>query len=207
MATDTKPVTGLSDAEQRQLDKLLAKANAGNVHAPAVRVGEPYVALINLSLPRRGQVLRPGDVPQCDLVPAGETVWLTEDEVARFNRHDPNKDGRKIEVVRKLGERDDLPVGRVHPSLLSGPIMRPPAPQPGQNPEIPRPDPPGASRIIEQNPLVPETMPVQPGSENGYGDALDIAPGGAGSAQASMAGVDMDLVNAAKAAMGTGRKG
>lgn len=204
---DTKPPAGLTDAEQRQLDKLLAKANASNVHAPAVRIGEPYVALINLSLPRRGQLLRPGEVPQCDLVPAGETVWLTEDEVARFNRHDPNKDGRRIEVVRKLGEREDLPVGRVHPSLLSGPVFRPPQPVPGQNPEFPRPDPPGASRIIEQNPLVPETMPVQPGSENAMPDALDISPGAAGGLHASLEGVDMDLVNAAKAAMGTGRKG
>ena len=192
----------LSAAERRELDKLLAKANAANVHTPAVRVGDPYTALVNLSLPRRG-VVREGDVPQCDLVMAGDTVYLTPEEAARFNRHDPDRDGRRIEVVRKRGA-DDTPAGRVHPSLLSGPVNRPQLPQPGIPYDGPRPDPPGTSHIVEYNP-VPESNPPVLGSENYLaGDAMDIAPGGSGAGPAAMirAGADQDVMAAAKSAMG-----
>jgi hypothetical protein len=191
----------LSKAEQDQLDKLLAKANAGSVHAPALRLGEPYLALVNLSVPRRGEPLRNAsgqpDVPQTDLVHAGETVYLTADEAARFNRCDPDRDGRRVPVVRKLSEGSDLPF--VHPSLVSGPTFRPgPIPPGGTGP---RPDPPGSSRVIETSP-VPEASSPGVGDENGkLTDALDIPPGG-GARQAAGLGADMDVVAAAKAAMG-----
>jgi hypothetical protein len=195
----------LTAAEQRDLDKLLAKANAGAVHTPALRLGEPYLALVNLSVPRRGEPVRNAagqpDVPQTDLVHAGETVYLTADEAARFNRHDPDRDGRRIPVVRKLGTvgEDGLIAGRVHPSLMSGPTFRPgPLPPGGTGP---RADPPGSSRVIETSP-VPESSAPGVGDENGkLTDALDIPPGG-GARQAAAAGADMDIVAAAKSAMG-----
>ena len=191
--------TLLTKAEQDQLDKLLAKANAGAVHTPALRLGDPYLALINLSVPRRNQVLKPGDVPQTDLVHRGETVYLTADEAALFSRCDPDRDGRRVPVVRKLSEGSDAPY--IHPSLVSGPTFRPGPPPPGGT--GPRPDPAGSSKVIETSP-VPESVQDVPGSENGsLTDALDIPPGGAVAAGASvMAGADMDVVNAAKAAMG-----
>jgi hypothetical protein len=195
----------LTAAEQRDLDKMLAKANAGAVHTPALRLGEPYEALVNLSVPRRGEPPRNAagqpDVPQTDLVHAGETVYLTSDEAAKFNRHDPDRDGRRIPVVRKLGTggEGDLIAGRVHPSLMSGPTFRPgPTPPGGTGP---RSDPPGSSRIIETNP-VPESSSPGVGDENGsLTDALDIPPGG-GARQAAGTGADMDIVAAAKSAMG-----
>jgi hypothetical protein len=191
----------LSATERKELDRLMAKANAGNVHAPAVRLGEPYLALVNLSVPRRGEPLRNAsgqpDVPQTDLVHAGETVYLTDDEAARFNRHDPDRDGRRIPVVRKLSEGTDKPF--VHPSLMSGPTFRPGPNPPGGT--GPRADPPGSSQLIEMNP-VPESAAPGVGDENGkLTDALDIPPGG-GARQAAGLGADMDVVAAAKAAMG-----
>jgi hypothetical protein len=191
----------LTAAEQRDLDKLMARANAGAVHTPALRLGEPYLALVNLSVPRRGEPVRNAagqpDVPQTDLVHAGETVYLTADEAARFNRHDPDRDGRRIPVVRKLSEGTDRPF--VHPSLMSGPTFRPgPLPPGGTGP---RADPPGSSQLIEMNP-VPESSAPGVGDENGkLTDALDIPPGG-GARQAAAPGADMDIVAAAKSAMG-----
>jgi hypothetical protein len=183
---------GLSAAEQATLDKLMAKANASAVHAPALRIGEPYIALVNLSVPRRGETFTNSagqkDVPQTDLVYAGDTVYLTDDEAARFSRCDPNRDGRRIPVVRKVSEGGEL--ARVHPSMLSGPMFRPAAPAPGMPPEYPRPDPPGSSQVIESSP-VPESAPI---------DAVDITP--SASAAPAAAGADQDIVAAAKLAMG-----
>lgn len=201
MATQTTPY-GLSETELKQLQRLLDKANAANAHGPAIQIGEPYVALINLSVPRREPLRGEKDVPQTDLVMAGDTLYLTPEEAERFNRHDPNKDGRRIPVVRKLHgpESSSEPPGKVHPSYLSGPIFRPPAPQPGST--GPRPDPAGSSQILVTNP-VPEAAPAQPGSENTdrIVDAMDIPPGGSAAAAHIQANADQDIVAAARAQM------
>jgi len=201
MTTDAPP-SPLSEREQATLDKLLTKLNAGQPHAPAVQLGDPYIALVNLSLPRRGPVEK-GEHRQSDLVMAGDTVYLTEDEAARFNRHDPDRDGRRIEVVRKKGTIDPSLPQRVHPSLLSGPVFRPGPPVRGDT--GPRPDPPGSSRVIETAPVIPESQPAMPGSENQKSeDAIDIVPGGAGGGSDPRDGADMDIVAAARARMAAG---
>jgi len=142
--TTTAPVPALdplSAAERESLKKLLARDSATG--GPAGRVGEPYEALTCLSVPRRADSDR-----QTDLVLKGETVYLTEDEARRFNRHDPGRDGRMTEVVRKLsgpdGSREPLP--RLLPRHLSGRLFRPMTPAPGT--DAPRPDPEGSSAIV-----------------------------------------------------------
>jgi hypothetical protein len=139
-ATAVPALDPLSSAERESLKKLLARDSATG--GPAGRVGEPYVALTCLSVPRRGDSDR-----QTDLVLKGETVYLTEDEARRFNRHDPGRDGRMTEVVRKLsgpdGSHEETP--RLLPRHLSGRLFRPMTPPPGS--ELPRPDPPESSEI------------------------------------------------------------
>ena len=68
VATESAPLTA---DETATLDKLLARASG----APDVRIGEPYVALICLSVPRRGDKDR-----ATDLVHPGEIVHLTDAE-------------------------------------------------------------------------------------------------------------------------------
>ena len=65
-ATENRPLT---DAERTTLTDLLAREKG----TPAARVGEPYMALACLSVPRRGDKDR-----NTDLVYPGETVYLTE---------------------------------------------------------------------------------------------------------------------------------
>ena len=67
--TDNSQARPLSDEEKRALRDLMARENAWAT--PATRIGEPYEALINLSVPRRGDKDR-----QTDLVMTGETVYL-----------------------------------------------------------------------------------------------------------------------------------
>jgi len=129
----------LTEAEKQVLRDLMARENA--FAGPATRVGEPYVALVNLSVPRRGDKDR-----QVDLVPRGETVYLTDEEARAFNRHG-QRDGRQIEVVRKVsgpgGTHEELP--RPLPRHVSGRLFRPPPPPPGS--EQARPDPEGSSGV------------------------------------------------------------
>ena len=131
-----KPLTA---DERETLTALLARDSA--LQAPAVRRGDPYMALINLSVPRRGD---PGK--QTDLVLAGETVYLTAEEAAAFNRHS-RFDGRQIEVVRKISGPDGThePLPRVPPRAVSGRVVQPNIPPPGS--DAPRPDPEGSSRV------------------------------------------------------------
>jgi hypothetical protein len=181
----------LTPAEAKQLDKLLAKANTGNAHGPAVQLGKPYVALTNLSVPRRVQ-LDPKD-RQTDLVLAGETVYLTDEEAARYLRHG-DRDGRRVAVIRAKSEVDANNPPRPHPSLLSGPILRPTTPPPGS--DLARPDPAGSSRIVEQSPVPESSEPAPPSRSE---DALDITPGtGELARQEIRQGADADLVAAVK---------
>ena len=155
-ATATQEARPLTEAERDTLNKLLARDS--EFEAPSVRRGEPYVALVNLSVPRRGDKDK-----QCDLVYAGETVYLTAEEAASFNRHG-TKDGRQVEVVRKLtgpaGSREELP--RIPPRALSGRIFRPVAPPPGS--DAPRPDPEGSSAVLQygDDAPIPERNQPQP---------------------------------------------
>lgn len=138
----------LSSAEREQFNAFLARDAA--TKGPAARVGEPYVALTWLSVPRRGDKDR-----QTDLVPPGETVYLTEAEARQFERRDPGRDGRVASVIRKLsgpgGSAEPLPPRVVPngafllPRYLSGRLFRPPAPLPGSSEA--RPDPEGSSHI------------------------------------------------------------
>lgn len=151
----------LSETERLQLNDLLARQSAGQ--SPAVRPGEPYQALVNLSLPRRGDPQK-----NTDLVPAGETVNLTKEEAAELNRRQPRP------VVRPAKEaRQPLP--RIHPREMSGRIYAPPPPPRGS--DQPRPDPPGSSHIVEREVQIPEAGEPQIGSENlSEPEAIDIPP-------------------------------
>ncbi len=177
-ATENRPLT---DAEQATLDRLLARASAGK--SPATRIGEPYEALIALSVPRRGD----SKDRQTDLVLAGETVYLTEEEARAFQRHG-NPDGRMVPVIRKLsgpdGSREPLP--RLLPRHVSGRLFRPPPPPPGS--DAPRPDPEGSSRVQvlqDEDGRAPETegaMSAEPAEmadhlrDAAVPDAVDLPP-------------------------------
>jgi hypothetical protein len=133
-AAEARPLT---DAERDMLTRLLVRDKG----APAARVGDLYVALTCLSVPRRGDKDR-----ATDLVYPGETVYLTDTEAAQFNRHG-TRDGRQVEVVRKVsgpGGTHEAPP-KLPPRALSGRLFRPSVPPPGS--DAPRPDPEGSSRI------------------------------------------------------------
>ncbi|HTJ70094.1 MAG TPA: hypothetical protein VL551_21335 [Actinospica sp.] len=179
--TETNEARPLSDEERRALRDLMARENAWAT--PATRVGEPYVALVNLSVPRRGDKDR-----QTDLVHAGETVYLTDEEARLFNRRG-NRDGRQVDVVRKLsgpdGSRGEIP--RILPRAVSGRLFRPPVPEPGSGEA--RPDPEGSSRVqvIEDGraPEVDGAMSADPSEmadtlrSAAAADAMDLPPRGA----------------------------
>jgi hypothetical protein len=175
-ATATQP-RPLTEAEQRTLNDLLARASADK--GPATRIGEPYVALINLSVPRRGDAKD----RQTDLVYAGETIYLTEEEARAFNRHGV-RDGRQIEVVRKLSGPDGShePVPKVPPRAVSGKLFRPTTPPPGS--DAPRPDPEGSSAIqyLSETPAPEGSEPARPEPSEmadnlrAAQDALDLPP-------------------------------
>jgi hypothetical protein len=175
--TATEQARPLDETEKQALRDLMARENAWT--GPATRIGEPYLALINLSVPRRGDKDR-----NSDLVMAGETIHLTEEEARQFNRHG-TRDGRQIEVVRKLsgpdGSREEMP--RIPPRAVSGRLFRPPPPPPGS--DAPRPDPAESSRIqVLDDGRAPETsgaMSAEPSEmadnlRDGAQDALDLPP-------------------------------
>jgi hypothetical protein len=120
-----------------------------------------YQALINLSVPRKGDPQK-----QVDLVMAGETVELDDDVAQQFLRHDPRA-GRQVEVIRKVtGAAGEMP--RVPPRAVSGRLAGPP--------QGARPDPKGSSQI-QMIETMPEAHEPQPGTENFTEvDAEDIAP-------------------------------
>ena len=172
-ATEARPLT---DTERDTLTKLLARDKG----TPSARVGEPYVALICLSVPRRGDKDR-----NTDLVLAGETVYLTEEEARSFNRHGA-RDGRQVEVVRKLsgpdGSREETP--RLLPRHVSGRLFRPTTPPAGS--DAPRPDPAGSSAVqyLDDGRAPEGAEPAKPDSsemadhlrETVQADAVDLPP-------------------------------
>jgi len=171
-AEEARPLT---EDEKRVLRDLMTRENAWA--GPATRIGEQYVALVNLSVPRRGDKDR-----QTDLVHAGETLYLTEDEARAFNR----RDGRQVDVVRKVsgpdGSRGELP--RILPRHVSGRLFRPPPPPPGS--DAPRPDPEGSSAVqVIEDGRAPETegaMTADPAEmadrlrDSAAPDAVDLPP-------------------------------
>jgi hypothetical protein len=177
-ATETQPLTAV---EQATLDKLLTRASAGKT--PGARIGEPYEALICLSVPRRGD----SKDKQTDLVLAGDTVYLTDEEARQFERHGSN-DGRQVPVIRKLSGADGSrePVQRLPPRLVSGRLFRPPPAPPGS--DAPRPDPEGSSRVqVLEDGRAPETagsMSAEPSEmadhlrDTAVPDAVDLPPRG-----------------------------
>jgi hypothetical protein len=170
-AEATRP---LDAAERKQIEELLARASAESDETPSTRFGTPYVALTNLSVPRRS-----GNKEENDLVMAGETVNLTDDEAAKYMRHGV-KDGRQISVIRPATgpESSNLKPQTVPPRAVSGRLQAPPPPAPGT--DGPRPDPAGSSQIQYAQPAeVPEAAEPQAGTENaGWTgpDAEDILP-------------------------------
>lgn len=176
--TSTPLLDPLSSAEREALAALLARDAASK--GPAGRIGEPYVALVNLSVPRRGDKDR-----NSDLVFAGETVYLTEEEARQFERHDPGRDGRVVSVVRKLsgpdGSRETPP--RLLPRHVSGRLFRPQTPPPGS--DAPRPDPEGSSaiQVIEEGrapeaagSMAPEPAEMGDHLRESVADAVDLPP-------------------------------
>jgi hypothetical protein len=170
--------TPLSEAEREVMNKLLARES--QVQSPATRLGDPYIALINLNVPRRGTDPLRGS----DLVMAGGTVNLTPEEAAGYLRHGPG-DGRRISVIRPATgpQSSSEPVGRVAPRAVSGAMRQPATPPEGS--DLPMPDPEGSSAILQQEVEVPETGEPVPGSENfdgqpsaggSYVSAEDILP-------------------------------
>ena len=159
-ATEAAP---LSEDERKTLETLLARQSQG---APGVRIGKPYIALTNLSVPRR--VVRGADGKEPDnateLAKPGDTVYLTDDEAAKFMRHE-HGDGRRVAVIRPAtGPDSSRELSRpLPPRAVSGHLNGPPADA--------RPDPVGSSAIPVAEPLIPEMTEPAPGGENSDGDA------------------------------------
>jgi hypothetical protein len=129
----------------------------------------PYQALANLSVPRPKQAGQPDD-KQVDLVMAGETVSLTDEQAEKFLHFRVWRGAPERPLIRRASDQN-APLPHMLPRALSGRMMGPP--------QGARPDPEGSSVLLEQR--VPETQEPQPGSEEGSGedpqqDALDIAP-------------------------------
>lgn len=183
-ATATQEARPLTETERDTLTRLLARDKG----TPATRTGEPYLALTCLSVPRRGDKDR-----GTDLVYPGETVYLTEEEAAAFNRRGA-RDGRQAEVLRKLsgpdGSREAPPAryangGMIPPRAVSGRLFRPMTPPPGS--DAPRPDPEGSSAIqVLDDGRAPEaagSMGPEPSEmddhlrETVQADAVDLPPG------------------------------
>lgn len=187
--TVTEAARPLTDEEKKTLAELMGRENAWT--GPATRIGEPYVALTWLSVPRRGDTNR-----QTDRVPPGETVYLTQEEARQFERHDPGADGRMVSAIRKLngpdGSREPLPQRVVPngayllPRQVSGRLFRPSMPPPGS--DAPRPDPEGSSavKVLAEEGRAPEAngaMSAQPSEmadvlreTTPQPDAVDLPP-------------------------------
>lgn len=158
-AAEARPLTA---TEQRTLDGLMKRAGLGHGSATE-KVGEQYIALDNLSVPR---INDPDH--KTDLVLRGNPVTLTEEQAAPLLN-------RRIPVIRKASDGGP-PSALILPRHLSGPVRQPPVPPRGS--DLPRPDPEGSTEIIETRTAVPEATPPLVGDEEAAADpdAIDIPP-------------------------------
>jgi len=126
-----------------------------------------YQALANLSQPR------PGDPnKETDLIEAGETVELTDEQAAKWLP--PLRDPPLIRPARESGD----PLPGMLPKSLFGVAINPRTGKrigrPGP-PEGARPDPAGSSQVQVMEP--PEASEPQPGDESvPADDAVDLPP-------------------------------
>jgi hypothetical protein len=131
-----------------------------------------YQALTNISVPQKDPDTGKY-TDQNDLVGPGDIVELTEKQ-ARALMATGGRTGRHRPAIRPASEKSK-PLPRLAARDLSGFLRAPPPPP--EDSELPRPDPPGSSKIIEQN--IPELMEPQPGDENSpppIVGAMDIPP-------------------------------
>jgi hypothetical protein len=127
-----------------------------------------YQVLINCSIPQRTPVIDPKD-RRTDLVMAGETVELTEEEARHLNTQ------ARVPLVRLVKESKE-PLPQVTGRHVSGLLRRPPEPPPDS--EAARPDPAGSSKVmIYRDPDVPELAEPGVGDELSPTGTLDIVPG------------------------------
>jgi hypothetical protein len=163
----------LDDGERLLLTNLLGRMSAGQAPSPGVRVGNPYQALANISIPRRGDWQR-----NTDLVRPGETVYLTDDEAAAINQNMRRVTRRNVDVLRPAKEAGSSPMPKLTGRVLSGPLNAPPPPPPGS--DMARPDPPGSTKILITQDVAPEASEPSIGSEDAppaEADAMDLPPG------------------------------
>lgn len=127
-----------------------------------------YQAMVNLSVPRAGDTGK-----ETDLVRAGETVDLTDEQAARWL-----PPVRAFPMVRPAGQQSEA-LPRIHPKQMSAIAINPRTGKLIGGPGVPsdaRPDPPGSSQVTSNEP--PEADEPQPDSEqrDAPQDAVDIAP-------------------------------
>lgn len=123
-------------AELREAVRQLQSSPGTQSAAKPLRIGTPkgsnYEALANLSIPR---VTAPGEDKAADIVHRGETVFLSDEQAARFN----DRRRHRVPVIRPAREQND-PAPDVSARDLFG--ARPKAQQFGA-----RPDPAGSTQV------------------------------------------------------------
>jgi hypothetical protein len=163
----------------QQKEALLALFQSGLQNASQMAVSEgrsKYQALTNISVPQPGSLMkdpRTGEmISKNTVVPAGETVELTETEAANLMRCGGST-GRMAPAVRPLSEKSaELP--RLLPRHLSGRLRQPVTPPPDS--DMPRPDPPGSSHLIVNDPNPESNEPVPGAEQEPVTGAMDIPP-------------------------------
>jgi hypothetical protein len=146
----------------RQLQESPGTRPAAKPAGVATPRGSNYEALTNLSIPR---VTAPGEDKAADVVHRGDTVFLTDEQAARFN----DRRRHRVPVIRPAKEQND-PAPDVKARDLFG--SRPKAQQFGA-----RPDPAGSTtvRVIEDaDPNAPD--PADPrNAPEGKDPGLDLS--------------------------------
>lgn len=169
MATQAATNAGLTSQQQEALLELFRRGMEAGTQPPVSEGRSTYQALTYVSV---AQFKDGKPTGKNDLVKPGETCELTEQEAANLMAVG-GQTGRQHPAVRPYSRKvGDLP--RLLPRQLSGRI-RTPAPPPPDSTE-PRPDPPGSSHLIVNDPN-PEANEPQLGDEQGQPTgAMDLPP-------------------------------
>jgi len=127
-----------------------------------------YQALVNISHPRKGDPNK-----ETDLIMAGETVDLTDEEAARY------LPPARLQALIRPAKESGGPQPQFAPRSLFGVAINPRTGKRIGRPGPPadaRPDPPGSSQVQVMEP--PEASEPQPGDETAgpVVDAEDIPP-------------------------------